>query len=439
MKTFSKLALAAIVSTGASGLVLVPPAIAKKKEEAAATPGLKLSKPVQAIAKTAQDAIAAKDVATAEPLVAQVEAAATTDDDKYLAAAFRYSLESTKLGIQQDANPKAPVDQTILAKPLDALIAAKNTPPADRARYLYRRGTLAYIGGQYPVAAQYYTQAKAAGYTDPDFALQFIKTKVQAGDVAGGLADLETEVTAQEAAGKKPPEAYYRYAIAQANQRKLGPQTMTWLKKYIVAYPTDKNWRAILITYGLQAGSVAKLDKPQTIDLFRLFRASKSLADQSLYEEYASDVYDRGLPYEAQLVIKEGRASGKIPMTSKVATETLAVAATAIRDEGSLAAVEKRAMASKDGKLAAQTGDAYLGQDNYTKAIELYKLALTKGGIVNDEVNTHLGIALARSGDKAGATAAFALVTTEPRAGLAQLWTTWVAVGSVPAPAGAPD
>ena len=73
MKTLSKLALAAVLATGVSGLAFVAPAMAKKEEQQA--PGFKLSKPVQAIAYNAQQAVKAKDVATAEPLVAQIEAA----------------------------------------------------------------------------------------------------------------------------------------------------------------------------------------------------------------------------------------------------------------------------------------------------------------------------------------------------------------------------
>ncbi|HVF93680.1 MAG TPA: tetratricopeptide repeat protein [Sphingomonas sp.] len=439
MKTLSKIALAALLTSSLGGIAVAVPAAAQKQKKEEQKPGMKLSKPVAAIAKSAQDAIAAKNFAVAEPILVQVETAATTDDDKYVAAALRYDLENQKLAAAQAANPNAPLDQTSLAKPLDMLIAAKNTPAADRARYLYRRGQLASIGGQHQVAAQYYQQAKTAGYTDPDFELQFIKTKFQSGDVAGGLTDLESEVGKQEAAGKKAPEAYYRYAIAQANQKQLKPQTMTWLKKYIAAYPSAANWRAILITYGLQPASVAKLDKNQTIDLFRLLRASGSLADQALYQEYAQSVYDRGLPYEAQAVIKEGRASGKLAATNANDSALLAESTRAIRDEGSLAGQEKGALASKDGKLASQVGDAYLGQGNYAKAVELYRAALTKGGVDADEVNTRLGIALARSGDKPGATSAFALVKAEPRAGLAQLWSPYVAVGSTPSAPGAPS
>ena len=41
-----------------------------------------------------------------------------------------------------------------------------------------------------------------------------------------------------------------------------------------------------------------------------------------------------------------------------------------------------------------------------------------------DAVNTHLGIALAGSGDTAGAKAAFALVKASPRADIASFWET---------------
>lgn len=434
MKTLSKLALAAVLATGVSGLALVAPAVAKDKKEEQA-PGFKLSKPVQALAFNTQEAIKARNVAVADPLVAQIEAAATTDDDKYIAAALRYDLENSKLAVAQQANPKAPLDETALARPLDALIAAKSTPAADRGKYLFRRGQLAYNSGQFPVATQYFTQAKQAGFTSPDFDLQLAKVKVQSGDIAGGLNDLDAVITAQKAAGQQPPEAYYRFAIATANGKNMTAQTVAWMKKYATAYPNTRTWRDVIMQYAFAQNSPIKPDKLQTIDLFRLLRASNSLVDQAAYEEYAQGVYDRGNPYEAAAVLKEGMASGKIPATSAFSKRLLADANTAIKQEGSLATSEKQAATAKDGKVAAQTGDAYLGQGNYAKAAELYRAALTKGGVNTDEVNTHLGIALARSGDKAGAQAAFAAVTSEPRVGIAGMWTTWLQVGSAGAAA----
>ena len=365
MKKFSTLAMAVLLATSAGGLTLAAPAYAKDDK----APGFKMSKPVLAIASKAQDAIHAKDIPTAESLVGQVEAAATTDDDKYIAAALRYDLENTKLVIAQTANPKAPLDETALAKPLDALIAAKSTPEADRGKFIYRRGLLAYNGGQYPTAIDYFNRAKAAGYSDPQLDLLISKAKLAGADSPGGLADLDATLRKQEAAGEKPSEEFYRYAIANANKQKNGPLTLSLLARYVAAYPTQKNWRQVIQTYGFQKDSAIQLDAQQKIDLFRLLRQTNSLADQFDYEEYASLAYSRGLPTEAQSVIKEGQASGKVPATSTTAKGLLTDSAAAIRSEGSLTGSEAKAKASSDGKLAAQTGDAYLGQGDNAKAI----------------------------------------------------------------------
>ncbi|TPG12204.1 hypothetical protein [Sphingomonas oligophenolica] len=446
MLKFSTLAMAALLATSASGLMIAAPATAQKNKKDD-KPGFKLSKPVVAVAAPAQTAIRAastsaiaaqqatdpaakqtaiataqQNIATAEPLVGQVEAAATTDDDKYVAAALRYDFENLKLAVAQAVNPKAPIDETVLAKPLDALIASASTPQADKAKYIYRRGILAFNGGQYPVAIQYLTQAKQAGYTDPNLDPLIIKAKLQGGNPTEGLADLNATLKAQEAAGQKPTEEYYRYAIAKSNQQKNVALTVDLLQRYIAAYPTPKNWREVLFTYGLQKDSAAQLDQNQRLDAFRLMRQTNALADQYDYEEYGNLAYTRGLPTEAQSVVKAGLASGKIPASSSVSKQLVADSATAIRNEGALSSSETKAKASKDGKVAAQTADAYLGDGNNAKAIELYNLALTKGGVTTDEVNLHLGIAQARSGDKAGAMASFDKVTGQPRAAIAGFW-----------------
>lgn len=425
MKTISTLALAAVLATGIGGAALVAPAAAQKNKKDDGKGGLKLTPAVQKPASDAQKAIQAKDYATADPLLAAAEAAVATEDDKYIVAALRYDLEAGKIRAAQTANPNAPVDEQVLVKPLDSLIANTRTPPEQRGQYVYRRGWLAFNARQYPNAIQYFNQARQLGYTDPDLDLQITKAKLESGDVGGGLTDLASVVDKQTAAGQKPPESYYRYGVAKANAAKMGPETLVWLKKWIAAYPTPKNWHDVVFVYGIQQGSVAKLDNQQLIDVWRLLRAARALADQAEYREYAQKVYDRGLPNETKTVLNEGMASGKLTGSAD-AKQMLTLATAALRNEPANATLETRAKAGANGSLAAQTGDSYLGQDNYPKAAELYRLALQKGGVNADEVNTRLGIALAKSGDKAGAKAAFDLVKGAPRSDIAALWTTWM-------------
>lgn len=431
MKTLSKLALAMALTTGVSTVALTAPAAAQKKDQK--QPGIKLGAAMVKVAKPAQDALATNNIAAAEPLVVQVEAAANdpkaTPDDKYLAAAFRYELEQRRIIQAQQANPNAPVNEAALAAPLDALLANPQTPAADKGKLAYRRGALAYNGKQYPIAIQYFTQAQQLGYTDPNLGLQIANAKIYGGDLAGGLSDLEADVQRQTAAGQKPGEDVYRFAIARANQAKLVPQTVGWMQRYATAYPGAKTWRDVIVTYGLAGNSVAKLTEAQQVDLFRLMRATGAMADQNDYIQYASEVQKRGLPLEAQAVLREGMANGKIPAANTEAKALMAEATAAAKLEGSLSAQETRANAAANGKIAVAAGDAYLGSDNYPKAIALYRTALQKGGVDADEVNTRLGIALAKSGDKAGAKAAFEAVKGQPRAGIAALWTTYVDTG----------
>lgn len=400
-----------------ASLTVAAPALARDKKEAEQPKGPQLSAAVRTAAVPAQTALQNKDVATAAPLVAQVEAAAQTDDEKYIAYVLRFNLEVVKL----HAANGGPAAEQALTGPLDNLINSPKTPPADKARYAYQRGIIAYNAKAYADSARYFTQAKAGGYTDPNLDLQLVRAKVEGGDTAGGLGELD-----RMSNQGKLSEELYRYAIAKANQRNDKTSTLTWLNKYLAAYPTGKNYRDVLSTYALVGKPVATLTRQQKIDLYRLMDAAKGLADQGDYEDYAQKVADVGLPDESKRVIAEGRAANRLPAAGGNAAMIMKEADAAIRTEGPLTALEKKAAASSDGKLASQTGDAYLGQRNYAKAIELYTLALQKGGVVTDDVNTHIGIAKAMSGDKAGALAAFQAVKTPPRSDLAQFWVTFV-------------
>jgi len=66
-------------------------------------------------------------------------------------------------------------------------------------------------------------------------------------------------------------------------------------------------------------------------------------------------------------------------------------------------------------------GDRYYGLGEYAKAADVYRQVLTKPGADTGMANLHLGMALARAGDKAGATAALNAVSG-PRSEIAKFW-----------------
>lgn len=437
MTTKSNAARAAILLLSAAAIV--QPAIAADKKKDAAKPApVNLSPEFRKAALPAQTALGAKDYATAEPAVVAAEAAAKTDDDKYYAQQFRLQLVSGKLTAAAAGNPQVfQQGQGALAAPLDALIANPKTPQADVARFTNVRGKIEFDAKRYKEAAAFWARARELGFTDPDIGLSIVKAKTESGDIAGGMAELKKEIAVEAAAGRKAPEAWYNYAIAKVNAAKMRPETIEWMRLAVTAYPNPKNWRNAIIIYGFEGSTSAALDKRQKVDLFRLLRANKALADQNDYAEYAQDLQDIGLPLEAKSVIEEGRAAGKIPATSSNNNMLYAEASKAAAADGPLAAAEKRAAAAANGAVASATGDGYFGQGNYAKAIEMYKLALSKGASKPDEVNSHLGMAFALTGDKEGAKAAFANVKTSPRSEINAFWILWLDQ-STAAPAATP-
>src|SRR3546814_579289 len=151
--------------------------------------------------------------------------------------------------------------------------------------------------------------------------------------------------------------------------------------------------------------------------LMRLMRAAGAMKGESDYYEYANSAYMKGLPGEAKAVIDEGVAAKVLNPGKQTFAELSKLSGAKIAaDKASLPKLAVQAKSAANGKLALATADAYLGYKDYAQAAALYQLALTKGGIDVNTVNTRLGIAQARSGQKDQAKATFAKVTGEPRA-----------------------
>ncbi|WP_033921656.1 hypothetical protein [Sphingomonas sp. 37zxx] len=414
MSIVSKTALAAMLALGTLGAVVATPADAQRKkkgQEEAGPPAMKVGEPFRVAAVAAQAALQAKDLATAETQLAAAEALIQNDDERYFAAQLRLPLEAQK-------NNNAGIK-----KALDVLIPSPRTAAVDVGRLNFVRGTIARNEKDYAGAIQYLSRARDLNFDNPDLPLLIAQTQVDSGNVAAGVAEIGREIERRKAAGQKAPNEWYSYAISKLYQAKQPVETAKWLRMQLIDYPTTKNWRTSLLVYR----DAVTLDNQAKLDLFRLMRSTKALADQNDYIEYADMAYRAGLPFETKAVLDEGRASGKLPASAggRLYTD----AQTAIKNEGSLAALEKPARSAGSGTAAVQLADAYLGSGNNAKAIEFYRLGLEKGGVKNDEVNTRLGNALANASQQPEAKAAFDLVKAQPRAELATFWKLWIDQG----------
>lgn len=87
--------------------------------------------------------------------------------------------------------------------------------------------------------------------------------------------------------------------------------------------------------------------------------------------------------------------------------------------------LESAAKMSPSAINLLRIGDRYFGMGNYAKAADVYRQVLAKPDADKEIANLHLGMALARSGDKAGATTALNTVTGG-RADIAKFWLVYV-------------
>jgi hypothetical protein len=418
MKFVSKLALTAMIALGSTALATTP-ALAQKagKKDAKEDPNaLKVSDAFRKAAQPAVAAVEAKNWAAAAPALDALDQVALNDDEKYYAAWLRSRMDAAQNNIAG------------LTKDLAVLIASPRTPPEDqqayKRQYYYMVGDAAVREKKYAEGIDALLKAREAGSTQFDIAIALANAYAATGKPNESVAEVDKAIQSVKASGQKPPVAWYQFAIPRVYASGNRAQTAAWLQRMIQEYPTAQNWRwGLMVMRSSADQSGTRLTTAQRIDLHRLMRATKVLADQNDYLEYANAVNQSGLPWEAVAVIDEGRSNGKIQSGNADAGQIYSTAQTRVKAEGSLAALVKQSEGAANGKMASQTADAYLASGDYAKALQLYDVALQKGGVTVDDVNLRRGIALYHLGRKDEARAAFGQVKGAPSADIAMLWT----------------
>ncbi|TVV72601.1 tetratricopeptide repeat protein [Sphingomonas solaris] len=411
MKFVSTMALGVALAVGGVALVGVAPAVAKeKKAEAPKARNYNLSKPVRESAAASQKALEAGDTAGAITAAQAAKAAATTPDDKLISSQLLYAAAAK-------AN-----DQAKISEGIDGMIASGVADPAQLSQLYAAQGKIAYQAKDMAKAAQALDMAIKSGTTDPDVYALLVDAKARAGKPAEAIALLQTGIDKQRAAGQKVPSEWYQRGIAIAYGAKLPDETERLTQQWLVDYPSPTNWRDAIITYR----DLHKVDSDTDLDMLRLLRTAKGLKGERDYYEYAEAVYLK-FPGEGKAVINEGVAAGMVKLAPGSNFKMMSDASNSrsAADKADLASATKAAKASANGKSAAATADSYLGYGEYAPAIELYNVALQKGGVDANVINTRLGMALAKAGRKDEAKAAFAKVTGS-RAGLAKYWTIYL-------------
>ncbi|MEO6255184.1 MAG: tetratricopeptide repeat protein [Sphingomicrobium sp.] len=376
----------------------------------AAAPGHKVNvskaalKPIREL----QAAVEAKDTASIPAKLAAAQAVAKSTEEKYIVAQLQ-------LKAAVDAN-----NELATGAAIEAMIASGGADAVQTERLALNLGKIQYTNKQYPQAAAAFERVLAANPNSSEALVLLAETRNSQGKPADAVALLQRALKAKAASGQKADAEWYKRAVGLAYENQL-PSAVDLSRQWVAAYPTPNNWRDALRVYR----KVANPGDSATLDALRLARAAGALEGDSDFHNYAV-LASTDSPGEARAVIDEAIAAKKIDPTKQIFRILIADLKTkrALGRE-LLPQLAKEAKASASARLAVRTADAMYGYGDYAPAIELYRAALTKSGSDANLVNLHLGMALARSGDKAGATAALNAVTG-PQAEVAKFWLIYV-------------
>lgn len=410
MKIFAR-GIAAALLAGA-GLIAMP--VLAKEAKAEAPKPLKLSKPVAVALAEAQKLQGAGDNAGSLVKIKEAEAFPTpTADDTF-------TILSLKLNASLGLKDNAMIEDT-----LGKMLATGKVTAADQPKFYKNLGQLAYNRKDYNAATMAFEQVVKLTPSDAEATVSLAELYYAQKLTAKAVTSLNSAIAANKAAGTPVPEAWYKRALALSYDGKLKDQVQPTALALVQAYPTPVNWRdALVITRESYT-----LDDQAALDLMRLQAATGALNGERDFVEYAETALSRGYPGEAKYALDEGVKRNMLNVSKPFVAELKKSAGSKVAaDKASLPGLEKEIKGNP--KLALATGDAYYGYEDYAKAAGLYKQAVGNPAADQATANLRLGMALARSGDKAGATAALQLVKGGPREALAQYWLLYLAQGA---------
>ena len=419
MKSISRAALGIALMLGSASLVATAPADAQKRKKGdTAQPtatGPTLTKEERTALLPVQNAITAKDWATAQGAMPAATAAATSPGGRY--AIGRFQLE-IGLGTNNIA---------MQAQGLDNLIASGVVNATDLPTIYRNQGVLANNANNKAKAEVAFAKVVELSPNDPEALISLAQVKNELKKPAEAVQLISRAIDLKRAAGQPVDESWYKYALKLAFDGRSNPALREASQKLsrdlVTAYPTKENWRDSVLIFR----DTNNLDAAADLDVLRFMRASGSLAGERDWYDLVDGLYKGGNYAEAKAVLDDGTAKRMIDPRKAAFAELVRLNnARMAGDRASLGSEESKAMAAATGASALKIGDAFYGYGEHNKAIALYRAALTKGGIDANLVNTRLAMALLASGDRAGAETAFRSLTG-PRQNLGAFWLAWLA------------
>lgn len=357
-----------------------------------------------------QVAVNANDTANIPAKLAAAQAVAQSAEEKYVVAQLQLKAAA------------ASNNDAAIVPAIEAMLATGRVEPAQVQSLNVALGKILHKNRQYPQAAAAFERVLAASPGNTDALILLAETRNSQGQVNDAVGLIQRAIAAKLATGQKADESWYKRMVGLAYEAKL-PSVIELSRQWVAAYPTAANWRDTLRVYR----QVGNPDDALRLDALRLARAVGALEGDADFHMLAYTASESSLPGEARAVIDEAIAAKQIDQNKPLFKNIVATLnSNRAMGRAGLADLAKEALAAPSAKLAVKTADAYYGYGEFGHAAELYRAALSKSGADANVINLHLGMALARAGDKAGATAALNAVGGR-HSDLAKYWLIYVA------------
>jgi tetratricopeptide (TPR) repeat protein len=379
---------------------------ASAQEQASQVPSVKPSNKALKAIVDLQNAVKANDVANIPAKIAAAQAVAQTKEDRYLIALF------------QGQAAAAAKDNVAFANAVEAIASTGILDTPKLAGLYVDLGVKQYNAKQFPQAVAAFQRAASLDPKNGETLELLAQGMAASGQNADAVGVFQRAIQARLAAGQKADNDIYERAVSAAYVAK-SPATMQLARDWVAAYPSPQSWWKAIAIYRNQS----QQDVEGTLDLLRLMQATGAMTHPGEYAVFAESAADQTNYNEAQAVIDAGIAAHVVDPSNSEFRDI--IAGLKAKKIATAADLEEATKMSPSPINLLRIGDRYYGMGNYSKAADIYRQVLTKPGVDKDLANLHLGMALARAGDKAGATAAFNAVSG-PRADIAKFWLVYV-------------
>lgn len=265
----------------------------------------------------------------------------------------------------------------------------------------------------YPLAIRVAQRYLKAGGSDPEMRTLLTQSYYLSNDCAPLVSQLKASTDAQANGGHAPDEGQLQMLATCAQKVKDGNAYRGALGLLVAYHPSPAYWDEMVTAIRGNPGYLPSLD----LDIYRLRRATGSLASANAYMEMTQLALVAGSPAEGKQVIDQGFASG-----------VLGKDAEADREKRLQALAAKRAQSGGDATTPAAPIDAGMNlvfEGHAQQGLPMMEQAIAKGGLEHpDAARLRLGEAYYVAGQKARAVQVLRTVKgADGSADLARLWT----------------